>query len=104
MKVVTFVLAVFIGFLALQPCSDGDVHAEDEKHVQVGDTHSHNSNAQDDCSAFCICICCGANIQLASATIFYQVKEPKVFSTRLFGYTSFYKSYFSNSIWEPPTV
>ena len=104
MKVIAFVLAVFISFLALQPCADANVHAEDEKNVQIDDTHSHNSDAQDDCSAFCICICCGATVQLASVTIFHQIKEVKVFSTRLFGYTSTYKSYFSNSIWEPPTV
>lgn len=104
MKPVAFVLGVFICLLALKPCADEDIHAEDEKYVQIDDTHSHNSDAQDDCSTFCICICCGATVELAITKSFEQTKELEMFSDRLFGYTSFYKSYYSNSIWEPPIV
>ncbi|NIJ43735.1 hypothetical protein FHR24_000174 [Wenyingzhuangia heitensis] len=104
MRAIAFVLAVFICLLALNPCADKEPHAEDEKYVQVGDTHSHNSDAQDDCSAFCICLCCGASVQLVSVIFFDELKEIELFSTRVFGYKSFYKSYYSNSIWEPPIV
>lgn len=102
MKPIAFVLAVFVCLLALKPCADKEVHAEDEKYVQIDDTHSHSSDAQDDCSAFCICICCGAVVEFVSVKNIHQTKEIKAFSTRMFGYKSFYKSYYSNSIWEPP--
>lgn len=104
MRALSFVLAVFISFLVLHPCGDIDVHTHDEKSAQVEDTHSHNSNAQDDCSAFCICSCCGISMELATIFFYNAVTVEKEHASSNFKHVSFYKGCFSDVSWEPPIV
>lgn len=102
MRVIAFVLAVLINFLILEPCADFPDYEENENHVQLQDTHQHNSNAKDDCTAFCVCSCCGVSLQVPELFFYEKAELPKTYVSASFRYSTFYKSLICFNIWEPP--
>lgn len=104
MRVIPFVLVLFISFLIVQPCADTDVHRYDEISMHKEDTHSHNSDSQDNCSAFCVCACCGTSMQMTSVFFYKSIQDDVILTESPFGYQSFYKSYSSSNIWDPPIL
>jgi hypothetical protein len=57
LRVISFLLALYLVVISFAPCSDNHVLSEHEKDA-VATTHSPCDNESDACSPFCICSCC----------------------------------------------
>jgi hypothetical protein len=100
-KVFCFIFSLYALTLALTPCADGFC-AGDEQH-QSSVAHE-DEKAEDLCSSFCICACCG-----------YSAVELNLLTSRLTASipvyanpNSFYKTPhiadFSIDFWQPPKI
>lgn len=71
MKLIRFIIACYLLFLAVYPCSDRETCVDERKagitFIESG-THNHSNEEQDFCTPFCICSCCAAHIQLNYTT------------------------------------
>ncbi|RZJ65215.1 MAG: hypothetical protein EOO50_14655 [Flavobacterium sp.] len=69
------------------------------------DHENHDQSHADQCSPFCVCNCCGAqiltfeNIQTFQAAIILEIAIRQEIH-----YTSPFASSFSGSIWQPPQI
>lgn len=105
-KLIRFIFALYMLFLAVYPCSD-DQTCVDEQKVGIvlvaNEGHNHATNEQDSCTPFCICSCCAAHIQLN------QIAD--ITSTHLIHNTQLNTLYREkpvlnngSSIWQPPRI
>lgn len=105
MKLIAFILALFISVLAVMPCTDNitcdkDIHQSIEKSA----AHDHEEDPGDLCSPFCSCACCGYfGFVLAFPT--FKITTSGVMLT---DFTTpepvdFTSSYFY-SFWQPPKI
>ncbi|MBI2794065.1 MAG: hypothetical protein HYX66_05370 [Ignavibacteria bacterium] len=104
MNVVRIIFALYVLFLALNPCSDSSTY------IDVGSTNiatnvnaeQYSTNATDDlCTPFCICACCSTHIQLNqvadisfAVAIHVRLAAPTCLDKPLIGN--------GNSVWKPP--
>jgi len=105
-KAIRLLLATYVFFLSVYPCSDGNTCADEQKAgvmMEASAHPDHASSEQDLCSPFCICSCCASHIQLitlhdlslkvtvnhADLSTLYVERPP-------FGNAS--------SIWQPPKI
>lgn len=114
MKLLTFILATFILFLAVKPGIDLlSLHADNEQTCCGGQCTqtSNNDNSQDQnkdndcdgksCNPFQVCSSCVLvcfNIPLIS------IPKPTVFSDKGFIYQSTFTSQFAPDFWQPPKI
>lgn len=71
MKLTRFIIACYLLFLAVYPCSDKETCADEQKAgitFVENSSHNHSNAEQDFCTPFCICSCCAAHIQLNYTT------------------------------------
>ncbi len=62
MRNLSAAICIYVLILACKPCMDEECHVEaSDRQMTVGsfDTASTQSNAEDCCSPFCVCSCCG---------------------------------------------
>ena len=106
MKVLTFILAIYILVLSAMPC--GDMHnvcnASNAK-TELSQNHDHQQDKDDYCSPFCTCSCCSASIVALDFKPF-QLKKPAEFSiTQKLTIRNFsFVSNFYGNIWQPPKI
>ena len=106
MRVMRFLLAMFVLALSVYPCSDKETCADERKtgvtFASVTD-HDHTSSEVDQCTPFCICACCAAHIQLnrLSSIAFSNLIHNTQVATFYFE-----KPLLDNakSIWQPPKI
>lgn len=101
MKLITFILSIYIFALNLAPCADyvesnNDIKTEISQ--SLDDDHNHQN--LDLCTPFCICQCCHIN------TTYFQFVDfnPDIsyISTQDFFYLSGTEKDFNTSILQPP--
>ncbi|MDB4715394.1 hypothetical protein OAF23_04695, partial [Flavobacteriaceae bacterium] len=61
MKFLSFILAITIFSLSVQPCSDGQ-NFEGQHQEELIVDHNHQDDSDDSCPVTCICNCCGMSI------------------------------------------
>jgi hypothetical protein len=106
MRSIRLLLALYILFLAVTPCSDEMVLVHEGKSISalsIKSDHNHSEADQDGCTPFCVCSCCATNIQLSHATDIALVP--------FFHNTKIITPYFDipvlhgvKSIWQPPKL
>jgi hypothetical protein len=103
-KVIRFIFALYILYMAVYPCSDSKT-CVDERNAGIAlvnqANHDHSSSEQDLCTPFCICSCCAAHVQIKCSNYASQVNLP--LNTKLIP-LYLEKPIINNgvSIWQPP--
>jgi hypothetical protein len=103
-KVIRFIVAVYVLAIVLYPCGDPDTCA-DELKLGAGITaHSnHNADEMDLCSPFCSCSCCAAQIQFKATAFVTNLNQ--VHSKQLPAYyLDRPELQRCNNIWQPPKL
>lgn len=105
MKILTFILSIFILTIAVLPCEDDN----DISFIEIGSSyhvddqsHNHSEHNEGGCSNFCLCQCCGTPITIPSLSLFGEIKN-NVLHTYSFHYSSLYSFDYSDGVWHPPT-
>ena len=106
MKWIAILLSIYLMALSNMPCADMEVDSAAHKTAQFSSeaNHSHDK-ANDLCSPFCACNCCGA--QVLSYQLSENIEFPVAFaiiSKALPSYNSVFASNFYGSIWQPPQI
>ena len=103
---IRLLLALYILFLAVYPCSDKETCVDERKAGIVfvdNSSHAHSGSEQDVCTPFCICACCAAHIQMSpgsSITLAIPVHNTEL-------PTLYFEKPLLNSakaIWQPPKL
>ena len=102
MKIIVFILSLYLTALSAMPCSDGeDLPQGVDKEI----SHAEKSGHADLCSPFCACACCGIHLLNYTPSHLFEAKPQ---SAATLGKTSRYKSTFisnyQQSIWQPPQL
>lgn len=86
--------------MSVMPCSDG--HTCDADGQEISLEHDHSEDEKDHCSPFCVCPCCGININL---TLRITADKPNLLlnSNSQFNYSNLYSFSFNQAVWHPPT-
>ncbi|MFD0964265.1 DUF6660 family protein [Pseudofulvibacter geojedonensis] len=103
MKVLTFLLSIYILALNLVPCEDIDTDcnkAETEISKDIDSSHQHIDN--DLCSPFCSCQCCHIHAISFMANNFMVVKID-VFTEVFYHFKGLEKD-FNSAILQPPQI
>ncbi len=109
MRILTFILSIFVFAMAIMPCEDSMDSAVSENVLQAHfeePLHDHSRNGKDGCTAFCICQCCGTSITIPSLYTFSDLNKIVLYSY-LFHYSSYSSPYsfdYFNRVWHPPTL
>ena len=103
MKILCFILSLYVVFLATTPCCSDD-NCNDEIKTEQTDNHSqdHKDSDCNICSPFLTCgTCTGFNFP----TVFFSLTPPAItLTTKIpINYSSFSSNYFP-SIWQPPKI
>ena len=109
MKLLNYILAVYLVALSCLPCADMEVSSAAHKVAEISTNHdekSHNHDKENDlCSPFCSCNCCGSQIvSFFKVASFNFTIVSKTIKTQLPSYTSKFTSNFYGSIWQPPQI
>ena len=109
MKWLNIILSIYLVALACLPCADGGIDTDHSSTAQkelVADRHNHSEDKHiDNCSPFCICNCCGAQIlNYSPVTVFEFSRAISLITVALPTYTSILTSNFHGSIWQPPQL
>ena len=106
MKIIRFILAIYITVLTVYPCSDPytciDEFQNGVQVVSVSD-HDHSDAERDVCTPFCICSCCAAHIKLSAisdidfAGVVHNTKATVPYMERQ-------SIADHNHIWQPPRI
>ncbi len=109
MKLLNYILSIYLIALSCLPCADMEVSSAAHKVVEISSNHdekSHNHDKENDlCSPFCSCNCCGSQIvSYFKVSNFSFAIVSKNIKTQLPSYTSKFASNFYGSIWQPPQI
>lgn len=87
------------------PCTDGMPKNSNHSDIEVSaEEHDHNhSDHQDDCTPFCVCVCCGSIITLPIVQVMEGARV-ETSSNYLFHYTFDYSFDYSEGVWHPPSL
>ena len=106
MRIVAFILSIFVLAMAIMPCEDEfDKTVSSEVSISQIDNHSdhHSHQNEDGCTPFCICQCCGTPITVPMLFRFND-RNDLVLTEFSFHYSSLYFFDYSNGVWHPPTI
>ncbi len=103
MKIIAFILSIYILALNFTPCEDNNAINDDIKvELSQNTDFDHNHNALDLCSPFCQCHCCQISIAYFNIEDITLVSNP--ISNKLFSHFDSLGEEISNSILQPPRV
>ncbi|MBL7847233.1 MAG: hypothetical protein JNL40_07180 [Cyclobacteriaceae bacterium] len=105
-KGICFILALFIAFMTVYPCSDGHT-CQDEQRIEISThdqaNHGHSSTKQNLCTPFCICACCASHVQVSNLTNpNFSGRSHNTKLVTLYQERPVLNS--SHSIWQPPKI
>lgn len=103
MKGIAIILSIFILFLSLKPCSDGN-NAEDKNTDEISLNHNHKNDSDDSCPITCSCNCCGMSITYQPIEQFIIKINLKISTYTSSEYQSNYRFDFLSNIWQPPQL
>ena len=111
MKGIIKILTIYLIALSFVPCGDGGGgiveiinHLFDIEHQHISDHEHHSRNCgDDDCSPFCVCICCSIAINVPEEITKFRPFTLWCFNERPTNLSNIYSFTFSSSIWHPPT-
>lgn len=106
MKIISYILSVYLLVLSLVPCSDSMVfiHSECEANTELVDSNKNHSDHEheDLCTPFCICACCGSVAAMPTILdyigIFTKISTPCIYISL----TIFFD--YSKGLWHPPAL
>lgn len=110
MKILSFILAIFMFSVSLLPCTDANemsteyaVHSEHhhDAHTHIAD-HNHEDH-EDTCAPFCLCDCCGVSI-VDPQFVHYKGKMESIPLQNKSYYSFLYTFQYSNGVWHPPAL
>ncbi len=109
MKLLNYILSIYLVALSCLPCADMEISSAAHKAVEISANHdekSYNHDKENDlCSPFCNCNCCGSQIvSYFKITTFSFTPIKRSIKTQLPSYTSIVTSNFFGSIWQPPQI
>jgi len=99
MKVVAFILSVFVAGQAFVPCSDGNTCDEPS---EISAQHDHSEDKGDGCTLFCVCSCCGSIFTLSSSDHLMMYHDSTIITNLPF-FKDHYRFDFNGDVWRPPT-
>lgn len=106
MKWIAIVMSIYLMALSNMPCADLEVNSAMHKSAQFSseENHSHDK-ANDLCSPFCACNCCGVQVLTYQTSVSYEFPTAYTkISIALPSYHSIFASNFYGSIWQPPQI
>ena len=109
MRLCSLFISLLILFLSCMPCTDKKTAEKADELVfsqHPSEEHDHeHGEANDFCSPFCTCACCGASIMVLTVPTVYPEKKVEFERAKI---TSLYQSVFISSynfsFWQPPKV
>ena len=104
MKILAYILSIYILILTFVPCSDVHWDADDYSHIsliQQQDNHNHQDNEIDLCSPFCFCNCCQT---LSQPDIFASYQANLTFSEITYPLLIQNNIDRAISFWHPPKI
>ncbi|MDZ7614743.1 MAG: DUF6660 family protein [Flavobacteriaceae bacterium] len=109
MKLVTYIISIYLIALSCMPCVDMEVNSAEHKKNEITSNHNEKSSDHDKennlCPPFCSCNCCGSQtVSYFKITSFSFLIVTKKIKTQLPSYTSKFASNFYGSIWQPPQI
>ena len=105
MRLLAFILCIYITALSVVPCTDGMPQTSNPSDTEISAAeHDHNhSDHQDHCTPFCVCACCGSIVTLP--TVQDLVENKVAISTDyLFHYNFDYSFDYNEGVWHPPSL
>lgn len=105
MKVVSFILSIYMLLVSFVPCTDGMdcTDTNTATHAATTGHQDHQHEHEDDCPPFCNCSCCSIVITQPAPPIFFADKKPGVAVTKQFA--AYQCNYFYSNlsaVWQPP--
>jgi hypothetical protein len=102
MKILAYILSLYILVLTAIPCIDIPYNNSLQKIELTTKTTDNHQNDIDDCSPFCTCQCCATPVVFQISIIDFKSFS---FSKKIYSeYTSNYISSLNASIWQPPKL
>lgn len=90
--------------LSIIPCSDANnTLNHEETKTEFAQSHDHDSDASDQCSPFCVCLCCHSSVTIAKAFV-NTIAGPVFQLTKAPVYRSQFHSNYYVDIWQPPKI
>jgi hypothetical protein len=110
MRIIAFILSIFVLSMAIMPCEDGmdDAIFENTSQSHFDDqSHNHAQDKEDGCTPFCICTCCGTNIVLnfSFPPLISEINQCFLSEkVKINFYNTTFISDFYGNIWQPPKI
>jgi len=103
MKIVVYILSIYILVLNLVPCEDSFIgNNEFKSEISQNSDADHNHSGSDICSPFCQCHCCQIHATYLKKVDFIICST--VITTEVFFHFDGTEKDFKNSILQPPRV
>lgn len=108
MKLLTYLMSIYIIILSVIPCNDRIAvsNVYDMAQTEVTTHTKHNTSHSDFCSPLCSCSCC--QITIASMKFTRLVKTPKIIEANISKKIQFKENTIKNQlyadIWQPPKI
>ncbi|MFN7118219.1 MAG: DUF6660 family protein [Saprospiraceae bacterium] len=93
-RVLSFLMVLYVSFGVLHPCADALLCTITESHADA------DKQADDDCSPFCVCACCGISF-ISQIPVILVILNNTNFKSH-FIYLPFFGKNFNPSFWQPP--
>lgn len=106
MKFLTVIFGIYILALSVMPCGDTyNAYKTNTVLTENSQSHSHDSDHNDQCSPFCTCACCSISSSSKLAPLNIKITKPEVVSKLTFPHQNFslVSNYYGN-IWQPPRI
>lgn len=104
MKWSAFLLGIYILLLSFLPCADSrECTAPAETRISALSGHEGHQHAQESCTPFCMCACCGTTVILQQA-VFFPVTPTVVPQRRMVPGNTAFQSYDFGAVWQPPQL
>lgn len=103
MKLLNFILSIYLLTLSCLPCADmGEIVSNNKVAINNESSHHHNNDV---CSPLCVCNCCGSQGFVYNAIYNYNFFTVKTLIDKTIpGYKSILTCNYFGSIWQPPQI
>ncbi|TAF43410.1 MAG: hypothetical protein EAZ51_05820 [Sphingobacteriales bacterium] len=105
MKLLSYILGIYILALACKPCSDcTQQNLKITQTIILYKSHQHNTQQQESCSTLCICNCCGNQVVFNTIPCSVINDNPLYFKCIIPFYNQNIASVYLGNIWQPPKL
>uniref|UniRef100_UPI00373FC89A DUF6660 family protein n=1 Tax=Kaistella palustris TaxID=493376 RepID=UPI00373FC89A len=100
----SLILAIFFAFLLTAPCGDVSARSKDRQSTVQHDKNSEKQQHSDNCTPFCTCNCCGAQLSVVSVKLLIFPEDAPIYSEKINSYHSLFQPGIPSGIWQPPQL